>query len=306
MAIQERSLFNETPRNAGEVPVNHPSSYIRTLIAEEVIKFGRAIMFGSDPSKFAKILAGSGKKFLGVSGLSYEATGLNTVDANSGTVGQYAAKDMLGFVDEAFVSVFVEEAVGPTDPVRVRIAQEAKTSGYQEVSSTPTEFVGATVPAIADATYDLDIDIDGGGINQLAFALVNTDDWDAVAAAIQAALQTATGNPDTVVISGGKILVTSQSTGSGSTVAVTAGTAGSGGGDLLDYIDNNVANMTTTIETAVPGSDDPSAVKEPGNFATTAEVGKTALVKGVSFVGQASAAGLVIVKLEPPFITIDD
>jgi len=305
MSIIERALFNERPRNAGEISIAHPSTFISSLIADGKIQFGRAVMYGSDGQHGANF-AGAGKKFKGVSARSFEASGLDTVDAITGTVGEYAAKDMLGVVEEGFVAVYVEEAVTPTDAVRIRHSQEAKSSGYQEISSTPTTFVGATVPAIASATYDLDVTIDGGGLNQLAVAILVTDDWDTIAAAIQSALQTATGNADLAVIIGGKMLVTSNSIGATSTVLIAAGTAGSGGGDLLAYIDASVANMTVTIEAAVPGSDDPSAIKEPGNFATTSEAGKTTLLKGAKFVGQTSGPGLVILKLEPPTKTTDD
>lgn len=127
--------------------------------------------------------------------------------------------------------------------------------GFQEISSVPLTFSGSTVPAISANTYDLDITIDGGVLNQLTFVIAVTDTWDTIVAAIQSALQTATGSTEAVIIVGGRIRVTSATTGPSSTVLIAAGTAGSGGGDILAAIDAQVANMTTTIEAAVDGSD---------------------------------------------------
>jgi len=131
----------------------------------------------------------------------------------------------------------------------------AAVAGYQEIASTPVDFNGITVPAIAANTYDLDVTIDGGALNQLAFAIAVTDDWDAIVAVIEAALQVATGSTETVVIEDGRIKITSATTGPASSVLIAAGTAGSGGGDILAYIDASVSNMTTAILTAVVGDD---------------------------------------------------
>ena len=305
MSIIEKGLFTEAPRNAGEVGAFHPKNFVRTLIAEEAIKFGRAVMLGTTPQD-AKVFAGAGKVFRGISARSFEANNLDLEDVNSGTVGEYVAKDVLGLANGGYRSVFVEEAVDPTSPVRIRHSQEAQSAGLQEISSTPTSFVGATVPAIAAATYDLDIDIDGLGVQQVGVAILITDDWDTIAAAIQAALRVLTGSTETVQIISGRIRVTSATTGAGSTVDIADGTLGSAGGGLLAYIDASVANMTTTIETAQDGSDDPSVIKEPGNFATTAEAGKTALLTGAKFKGSTSGPGLVYVLLEGNFTITDD
>ncbi len=130
----------------------------------------------------------------------------------------------------------------------------ATVAGYQEIASTPVSFTGATVPAIGAQTYDLDVTIDGGGLNQLAFAITVLDTWDTIIAAIEAALQVATGSTETVTIESGRIKITSATTGAASSVLIAAGTAGSGGGDLLAYIDASVSNMTTALITAVAGS----------------------------------------------------
>lgn len=130
----------------------------------------------------------------------------------------------------------------------------AAVEGYQAVSSTPVDFSGSTVPGIAAQTYDLDVTIDGGGLNQLTLVINLTDTWDIIVTGLQSALRVATGSTETISILGGEVRVTSATTGTSSTVLVAAGTAGSGGGDLLAAIDAQIANMVTTIEVAVDGS----------------------------------------------------
>ena len=131
------------------------------------------------------------------------------------------------------------------------------TVGSATISNTGTlgAFTGATVPAIASATYDLDVDVDGGGNNQLAIALLNTDDWDGIATKIQTQLQAATSSTETVAITDGKITITSATDGSTSTIVIAAGTAGSGGGDLIAAITALGADYTATIDTPVDGID---------------------------------------------------
>jgi hypothetical protein len=125
-------------------------------------------------------------------------------------------------------------------------------AGVATISSSPTQFVGSVVPGLSTATYDLDVDVDGGGVDQLAISITNTDDWDTIAAAIETQLQTATGSTETVTISGGKIRIESATVGDSSTIVITAGTAGSGGGDLLTAI-SALAGYDTTIDAPVDG-----------------------------------------------------
>lgn len=194
------------------------------------------------------------------------------------------------------------------------------TTGQQAVSSTPTTFIGSTVPGISDATYDLNVAVDVTTANPLSVALTSTDDWDAIAAALQVALRAVTGGNETVAISGGKIIIRSEKKGAGSSIRITAGTAGSGGGDLLAAIDA-LAGYTTTVEdpedgrttamsvsigTAVDGLDDPEPLKEPGNFATTADAGRTAKLKGAQFSGETSGPGLVALLIEEPITKTND
>ena len=274
MSITDEGMFTEKPRKLGEISAHHPAQNVRTLAAEEAIGFGQAVMpgtTGADGKKFA----GAGKEFLGVAASSIEAANLNSE--------AYAALDPMGVVDSGFVQVAVDEDVNDGDPVRITIATRAGhtignfgtaadaakatlltgaefrsdatvTHGEQVISSLGLRFVGATVPAIASATYDLDVTIDGGSLNQLAVALLVGDDWDGVAAKIQTALRTATSRLETVVIEDGQLKIASATYGPISTVLVAAGTAGSGGGDLLAYIDASVANMTMNIEDAVVGT----------------------------------------------------
>ena len=46
--------------------------------------------------------------------------------------------------------------------------------------------------------------------------------------------------------------------------------------------------------------------KYAGDFATTADAGKTALLVGAEFASATAAAGIAAIKLTPPFETTDD
>lgn len=126
--------------------------------------------------------------------------------------------------------------------------------GYQELSSTTVTFVGEVVPAITAETYDLDVTIDGGGLGQLTVVIAATDDWFTIASKIQVALRADTSSTETVVVTNGRIRVTSATTGGSSSVLIAAGTTGSGGGDLVAAITAQVTNMTVSIESAVVGA----------------------------------------------------
>lgn len=198
--------------------------------------------------------------------------------------------------------------------------QVLSTTGSQGVSSTPTTFIGATVAGISAEDYDLDVKADTTATRQLVVSLTATDDWNTIAAALQVALRLETGSTETVTIAGGQILVTSAKQGTGSAIRISAGTAGSGGGDLLAAIDALVGYATTvedpadgsttasgaTIGAARAGQSNPSPLMEPGNFCTTAEPGKTARLVGVEFRGVTSGAGPVALLLLQPVTVIDD
>ncbi len=130
------------------------------------------------------------------------------------------------------------------------------TAGYATITNTGSlgAFTGATVPALASATYDIDITVDGT-LTPVAVALLNTDSWTSIAAKIQAALRALTSSTETVTISSGKIKVTSASVGAASTIDIAAGTTGSGGGDLLAAINAIGATYVVSLDTPVDGTE---------------------------------------------------
>jgi hypothetical protein len=96
------------------------------------------------------------------------------------------------------------------------------TAGYATITNSEASLVGATVPALPSATYKIDMSIDSTNYT-LSVALLVTDDWTGIAAKLQTALRTATSSTETVAISGGKIKVTSATTGITSLVALAKG-----------------------------------------------------------------------------------
>lgn len=101
----------------------------------------------------------------------------------------------------------------------------APTAGTQAISNATGSLgtiTGATVPALPSRTYNIDISVDGTN-RALAVALLVTDSWTQIAAKLQTALRTATSSTETVAISGGKILVTSATTGLNSKIVIAAG-----------------------------------------------------------------------------------
>ncbi|MFA7674143.1 MAG: hypothetical protein WCY62_09875, partial [Clostridia bacterium] len=101
----------------------------------------------------------------------------------------------------------------------------APTAGTQAISNATGSLgtiTGATVPALPSRTYNIDISVDGTN-RPLAVALLVTDDWTGICTKLQAALQAATSSTETVAISGGKILVTSVTTGVNSKIVIAAG-----------------------------------------------------------------------------------
>ena len=128
------------------------------------------------------------------------------------------------------------------------------TSGHAAISSTSLTFIGSTDPSLDTGTYDLDITIDGGALNQLTVTIINTYNWYAIAAVLTLALRTATGEAYALTISDGKIYLSSLTTGAASTVVIADGTAGVATiGPLLAQIDSQVDYMTTTIDTPIDG-----------------------------------------------------
>jgi len=131
----------------------------------------------------------------------------------------------LGACESDFIK-YVNRITGYTLTLDTAVAGLATpTAGYQTISNATGllgTITGATVPALPSRTYNIDISIDGSN-HALAVALLVTDSWTQIAAKLQTALRTATSSTETVAISGGKILVTSATTGISSLVAITAG-----------------------------------------------------------------------------------
>jgi hypothetical protein len=96
------------------------------------------------------------------------------------------------------------------------------TAGTATITNTKAALVGATVPALPSATYKIDIKADGTNY-PTSVALLVTDDWAGICAKIQAALRVLTSALETVAISGGKILVTSATTGTSSKIVLAKG-----------------------------------------------------------------------------------
>jgi hypothetical protein len=265
--VMKKGQLTNQPRAFGESGELSGNEFIRSFIAEDAGLFGRAAMAGTS-GELVKNFASASGVFKGVYARSFEASNADN-DA-------YAAQDEVGLFEKGAPVVFVEEDIAVNDTVRIRHTAKAATAGTATLSSAPLTFVGATVPALADNTYDIDISIDGTNY-PCPTALLATDDWDGIAAKIQVVLRALTSSTETVAISAGLVLVTSATTGVASAVVITEGTTGSAGGGLIDAI-NQVTNMTVTIDVPVNGTLFPA-----GGFATTAEAGKTAVLTGARF-----------------------
>ena len=132
------------------------------------------------------------------------------------------------------------------------VATVADLAGSQSISNSEGEFVGADVPALDD-DFDIDIQVDDAVAPEaLTVTIAAADDWNDIADAIQAALRAATSSTETVEVVDGKILVTSATADDDSKIRITAGTAGSSGGDLLAAI-SGVAGYTAVVDEPVDG-----------------------------------------------------
>jgi len=296
MDMKKGQITDQPNRFGGPGELQMADEIIRTYIAEDAFLFGRAVMVGSTGEQ-VKNFSGAGGVLKGVASWSYDATNADTE--------AYAALDVAGIIEKGSGVVFVEEDVLKGGAVRIRHTAKAAAAGYGTLSSAPLTFVGATVPALASATYDIDIEIDGTNYPCPTPLLVG-DDWDGIAAKIQVVLRALTSSTETVAIAAGKVLVTSATTGTSSSVRITEGTTGSAGGGLIDAI-NQVTNMTVTVDVPIDGTLFPV-----GGFATTAEANKTVLVTGISFVQASKVISLTgsvraaVVRLEGIFTTTAD
>jgi len=131
-----------------------------------------------------------------------------------------------------------------------------KTVAVAKLSSEPLAFIGATVPAIPNDTYDLDITVNGT-LHKLTLDLLVGNSWDIIAGIIQTELRTATSGLETVVILDGKIVISGAplDEGSQNSITISAGTTGSAGGDLILFIDESILNQVVTIESPKVGTE---------------------------------------------------
>ena len=107
--------------------------------------------------------------------------------------------------------------------------------------------VDTTVPALAASTYDFDVTIDGGAVQQLSITVTGTETYAAVAALMSTAV---VGGIVTFINS--SFRVTSSTSGITSAAVVAVGTLGSASGDLFAAIE--VAETETiTYPTPVAG-----------------------------------------------------
>jgi hypothetical protein len=123
------------------------------------------------------------------------------------------------------------------------------TAGYQEVSVFGLP-LGTVVPAIPADTYDFDITIDGGPLQQESIVLTGVEDYNTIAALMDAEVTPAA----TVTFVGGEFVFTSTTLGTTSSILVAAGTFGSTGGDIFAAI-AVAAGGANTFNAAVPGTD---------------------------------------------------
>lgn len=113
MAIPSESFYTSRALGVGEIAEYNPKTLIRSMAAEEDdIKFGRAVMAGTTDETEVKIFAGASGVFKGVATFSTQASDLD----NS----QYKQYDPVGVCDQGVIMVYVEEAVTPASPVRIR------------------------------------------------------------------------------------------------------------------------------------------------------------------------------------------
>lgn len=273
MVLKPKGLDTSRARQPGEIGMMGGATLVESFKAEgNDIIFGDAVMAGTLGDQ-CKQYAGNSGAFIGVA--------MRSTQASDSDNDKYEALDSVGVVKNGAVSVFTEDAMLVGGAVRVRHEAKTATAGTATLSSAPLTFVGATVPALPSATYDIDISVDGTNY-PCPTALLVTDDWDGIAAKIQVVLRALTSSTETVAISGGKVLVTSATTGLASIIKLAQGTTGSGGGDLMEAIDD-VTNMAVTIDTATHGTLFPVA-----GFLTTTDTGKTTLLTGIRCVEAAT------------------
>ena len=106
------------------------------------------------------------------------------------------------------------------------------TAGFAD--ATNGSLLGAQVTAAGAATYDFDVTIDGGGLQQLSITTSGGETYTALAALMSAAV---TGGTVAYNDPAFAFRVTSSTTGASSAATIAVGTLGSGGGDLFAALD---------------------------------------------------------------------
>lgn len=119
-----------------------------------------------------------------------------------------------------------------------------------EIAGIPA---GTVVPGIATQNWEVDVTIDGGSLQQLALAVNIADDYDTIAATMSTAI---TGG--TCAFVGGMFVVTSATTGNGSTAVVAAGTLGTTSDMFAAITAAAAGNPTITFPT--PGRTTDNAI----------------------------------------------
>jgi len=168
------------------------------------------------------------------------------------------------------VSGSTSDATAETAPVTITVGTQGTdfaTSGSALVVFSPVT-VGTDVPVLPADTYDFDVTIDGG-LQQLSITTVGGEDYNAIAALMDAQV---VGGAVTFSNIDSAFSVTSDSTGSGSTVLVGPGTFGSSGGDLFAILEAGVivqaiGNAFRIISHTVGASPGSSIIVAPGSGA---------------------------------------
>ncbi len=147
MSIEAPQLYGNESLPAGSIAQHLPDEMIVTKVAEGAMLFGRALVRGTAGDQVKTPSSGS-EVFTGVAGRSVDATDLDDE--------AFADNDPVPSVEAGVVMVYVEEAVGPDDPVRIRhTAATGKVAGSFCTSAdsgktsriTGAEFKGSTTGA---------------------------------------------------------------------------------------------------------------------------------------------------------------
>lgn len=111
MPIPQEDLYVAKANGLGWVNEHRPDTNIVSRAAENTIYFGRAVMRGT-AALLAKLFASSTGLFEGVAVFGTQAGDIDNQ--------QYIANDPIPVLDRGVVMVMSEEAVNPTDAVRIR------------------------------------------------------------------------------------------------------------------------------------------------------------------------------------------